>query len=125
MIRGLDGIGWIDPIAVQLGLQRLLEGLDVTLFDPYSWTKIKVPPHCERTDEDSAVEAFEDAATDRLLVPNAERAEQERSARNGQAKSATPDKSKKSAQSDAKVPTESAKKQTWKGAREGQGSPFY
>jgi hypothetical protein len=62
-----------------VALRQLHEEMDCAVLRAYGWQEIEVPPYCPRTDADRrAIEAFEDEVIDRLLVLNADRAEEER-----------------------------------------------
>ena len=61
-----------------LELRYLHEAMDRAVLDAYGWTDIEVPPYCPATtEEEMALEAFNDEIIDRLYVLNAKRAAEE------------------------------------------------
>ena len=62
-----------------VALRRLHEELDTAVLAAYGWSDLPVPPFCPSgAEQQKALERFQDAIVDRLVVLNAQRAEEER-----------------------------------------------
>ncbi len=62
-----------------LALRTLHEDLDRAVLDAYGWNDMIVPSFCPKaTEEQRALEQFQNTITDRLFVLNAQRAEEEK-----------------------------------------------